>query len=389
MKPKALDKRTINSNLGSKAGSIIVPPNAIPPRYFLFSYRDAEVKEEELPNYDALLEKLRSTPDFKHWIDIRGYADSDMLYRLSEDFNIHSLKIEDVLHDFQRPKVEGDEQQLFIVTRMLMLDDNLEIDDDQLSLFTGPNYVLTLQSDYIDCLEPIRNRLRSSKGRMLQKPAIFLAYTILDIIIDHYFLVLAELGESLDDLEDDVLEKPTRDTLNQLLRIKRELIKFRRVMWPERDKLSELLRLDPELMPDEVKPYLRDVYDHAVQLIDLTESYKDLSANLTDLYMSSVSNRMNEVMKVLTIISSIFIPLSFVASLYGMNFSLVNEHGEKTNPLNMPELYSPYGYVGVLAFMLLVFVLQITYFYRKGWFSSDIVRRPRKRPHRIISKLLS
>ena len=370
-KANILDKKSIKAKVGSRPGQLVLPDASVPPRYYLLSYREDFFEEHLFDRYDEMLAKFRQQPELKHWIDVRGFADLDAIDRLKTDFAIHPLQMEDVLNDYQRPKVEIEEDRLFLVSRMLELERTCRVDDDQLSVFTGPNYVLTLQSDYDDCLDPVRDRLRLGKGSLRRRPVMFLAHALLDVVVDNYFLVLAGISEYTLELEQELLENPSRATLNKVLYIKRELIKCRRTIWPERDKLNELLRKESPLLPDELYPYLKDVYDHTIQLIDLVESYRDMVGSMVDLYMSSVSYRLNEVMKVLTIISSIFIPLSFVASLYGMNFSPENPDTGQRLPHNMPELYWPNGYPLVLGLMGLMFIGQIFYFLRKGWLKSQ------------------
>jgi magnesium transporter len=275
--------------------------------------------------------------------------------------------MEDVLNDYQRPKVEESNGSLFIVSRMVSFTPDKTIDDDQLSIFTGHNYIITFQSDYDDCLHILRDRIRQGKGAVRRRPVLYMAYAVMDVIIDNYFPALSDMNDYLESLEDCLFQQPEKKTLNQILDIRREVAKLRRISWPERDKINEMLR-NEDMVPEEMRIYFKDAYDHTVQIIDLVENYKETTANLTELYLSNVSNRMNEIMKVLTIISSIFIPLSFFASLYGMNFSRENPNGG-TNYLNMPELYHPYGYVFTLSFMAVVVLIQIYYFWRKGWLS--------------------
>ncbi|QQR95508.1 MAG: magnesium/cobalt transporter CorA [Bacteroidota bacterium] len=189
----------------------------------------------------------------------------------------------------------------------------------------------------------------------------------MDAVIDHYYPALEKIGLKLDDLEDELLSNPSQDSMNRILQIKRELIVFRRAIWPERDKINDILRSSFDEVPEETKLFFRDSYDHCIQILDIVESYKEVTASLMDVYLSSVSHKLNQVMKVLTIISTIFIPLTFIVGLYGMNFQLANPETGERLPMNMPELYSPYGYVGVIAVMVLIVVIQLYIFHRKGW----------------------
>ncbi|MDQ3292302.1 MAG: magnesium/cobalt transporter CorA, partial [Bacteroidota bacterium] len=278
-------------------------------------------------------------------------------------------QMEDVISDYQRPKMDTEGKNLFFISRMITFLPDRCLDDDQISIFSGSNYILTFQSDYEDCLDMLRSRIRSGRGTIRKQPIQYLAYAIMDVTIDNYFPVLSQVGDYLEDLEDSLFGHPNKKLLNEILNMKREMLKVRRIAWSERDKLNEILRSDNDTIPDEIKIYFKDVYDHIVQVLDIVDSYRELMGNLTELYLSNVSNRMNEIMKVLTIISSIFIPLSFVAGVYGMNFARENPDGT-INYLNMPELYHPYGYVILLGIMFLILVGQLYFFYRKGWLRS-------------------
>jgi magnesium transporter len=365
--PRILQRNTLKDKVGKRPGFLYIPENALKPRLFLLSYHEDFFQEQEFTNYSQLLTYFRAHPEARHWIDVRGYGDLALLETFREDFGIHPLQMEDVINDYQRPKVEETDNRLFIVSRMVGFTPNHLLQDDQLSLFTGPNYILSFQRDYKDCLDPLRERIRAGRGMIRRRPAMYLAYAILDVVLDFYFPTMAALGDYLEDLEDAVLNNPNKQTLNQILGLKREIVKFRRIVWPERDKVSEILRLEEDVVPPELRTYFRDIYDHSVQVIDLLENYKETANNLTELYLSHVSNRMNEIMKVLTIIASIFIPLSFIVGVYGMNFSREDPVTGKVYPWSMPELYQPYGYLTLMVFMFLLIILQLTFFYRKGW----------------------
>lgn len=359
-------------DVGQRPGTLSVRPDALKPRLFLMSYSDSVFEENEYTGrLDELLAYLRAHPELKHWVDVRGYGDLPLMEKLMQEFGLHALQMEDVLNDYQRAKMEVfDDNRLFMVSRMTDFTALLEVDDDQLSLFTGPNYVLSFQDDYNDCLDPLRTRIRSNFSTLRRQPVLYLAYALTDVVLDHYYPTMAAIGDYIEELEEAIFadQRPKR-LLNRILRIKKDVVRFRRLVYPERDKIAEILRLPEEIVPESLKIFYRDAYDHAIQALDLAESYRDNIASLTDLYMSDQSNRMNEVMKVLTIISAIFIPLSFVAGLYGMNFQR-EAPPEGPNPLNMPELYQPWGYPAVLALMALMVVGQLYYFWRKGWLSN-------------------
>lgn len=354
--------------VGAAPGTLNAQPGALPPRLFLFSFDLDEIYEKEYDRYDELLQAFRARPDLKHWIDVRGYGDAGVLAHLRDDFQLSALQLEDVLHDYQRPKVEVDDTgRFFIVTRMLELRPNYTIDNDQLSIFTGPNYVITLQSDYDDCLHPLRARLRSERSLVRRRPVLYVAYAALDTVLDFYFPLFAQLSEHIDDLEDAVFADPSKALLGQILRTRKELIRARRLVGAQRDMVNELLRLEGELLPEELRPFIRDLYDHAAQAIELAENSREAISNVAELYQSELNTRMNQVMKLLTIVSSIFIPLSFIVGVYGMNFQPQDREGHSL-PHNMPELYQPHGYLTLLGIMGALIIGQLLFFWRKGWF---------------------
>lgn len=357
--------------VGARPGTLSPSANSLPPRLFILSYDNHGFAEHECADYAELLHRFRNHPERRHWIDVRGYGDVQLMQRIMEDFELHPLQMEDVLGDYQRAKVEvfGD-NRLFMVSRMTEFTAQLEIDDDQLSIFTGPNYVLSFQDDYEDCLEAVRMRIRSGFSQIKQRPPLYLAYALTDVVLDHYYPTMAAIGDYIEELENYIIRgQPNKRLLARILQIKKDIVRFRRLVYPEREKIAELLRMPDEVVPEEIKVFFRDCYDHAIQALDLTESYRESVSSLIDLYMSDQSNRMNEVMKVLTMISAVFIPLSFIAGVYGMNFSRDNPQGG-VNHLNMPELYNPIGYPTVLIFMGVIAAGMLVYFYRKGWFSN-------------------
>ncbi|NML64666.1 magnesium/cobalt transporter CorA [Hymenobacter sp. RP-2-7] len=366
-------RQVLYQEVGQRPGTLKVRPDAQKPRLFLLSYTDHTHQEAEYTGrYEELLNYLRQHSEEKHWLDVRGYGDLPLMERLMQDFGLHPLQMEDVLGDYQRAKVEVfDDNRLFLVSRMTEFTAGLVINDDQLSIFTGPNYVLTFQDDYDDCLEVLRNRIRANFSQLRHKPVGYLAYALTDVIIDHYYPTMAALGDYIEELEEHIFDaRRERRLLNRILGVKKDVVRFRRLVYPERDKIAELLRLPDEVVAEELKVFYRDAYDHAIQALDLAESYRDNISSLADLFLSDQSNRMNEVMKVLTIISSIFIPLSFVVGLYGMNFQHEDPQGHVL-PLNMPELYSYWGYPILLAVLALIVAGQLFYFWRKGWLSSS------------------
>ncbi len=290
------------------------------------------------------------------WIDINGYQHLKDLEYLGECFKLHPLVLEDILNSDQRPKVEDFGDYLFIILKMLRHDEKTNaVLTEQISLILGDNYVISLHENDTDIFAPIRQRLKTSSGRIRKAKADYLAYAILDIIVDHYFLVLEQLGEVVENLEEELVTNPGPATLNKIYNLKRNTIMIRRAVWPLREVVSGLERSDSDLIEENTEVYLRDVYDHVIITMDSIETYRDILSGILDIYLSSISNRLNEVMKVLTIIATIFIPLTFVAGVYGMNFK------------NMPELQYTWGYHACLLGMLTVALGMLVYFKKKGW----------------------
>ncbi|MBX7247404.1 MAG: magnesium/cobalt transporter CorA [Candidatus Sumerlaeaceae bacterium] len=352
----------------SPQGPKAADPLATPTTFSALCYSPEKVEE-----FDAI--RLDQVPDLhKHfpvvWIDVVGLADVSLIERIGECFKLHPLALEDVVHTHQRAKVEDYGEHQFIVLRMAPMDG--EYDTDQLSMFLGPGCVVTFQERPGDCFGDVRDRIRRSKGRIRSLGADYLAYSILDAAVDAYFPLLERNGEALEELEDDVVVRPDPSVLARVYEIRRKLLILRRAVWPLREAVSVLARDQTPHFTQDTRAYLRDVYDHCIQIIDLMETYRELSSNLMDVYLSSMSNRLNEVMKVLTIITTIFIPLTFIAGVYGMNF-----HTE-SSPWNMPELAHRYGYPICIGVMLLIAIAEIIYFRRKGWIGGPKEPNPDK-----------
>jgi magnesium transporter len=274
--------------------------------------------------------------------------------------------LEDIVNVPQRPKVEDYENQLVIITHMVLLKENSGgFWNEQVSFVLGRHYLLTVQEEPSrDCFQPVRERIRFSKGTIRKQNADYLVYTLIDSIIDGFFPVLEAYGEQIEELEDEVVVNPTRRTIKKIYQIRRELLALRRAIWPQRDAINTLIRDGSDLISPEVRVYLRDCYDHAVQVMDMVETYRELTSGLMDIYLSSVGNKMNEIMKLLTVISTIFIPLTFIAGVYGMNFNT------EKSPLNMPELNWYWGYPVCLALMLAISIGLVFFFWRRGWFEN-------------------
>lgn len=295
------------------------------------------------------------------WVHVEGRPTEAALRDLGETFGLHPLALEDVLNTGQRPKTEPFESQLFVVMSLpLMVDDLVEV--HQVCLFVGDNYLISFcETDFATFL-PIVTRLQSKSSRMRSQGADYLAYALLDITIDHGFPLLERFGLQLEELEQQILEAADREALEQIHTIKRELILLRRSLWPHRDVINEILRNDDDQMQQGTLIYLRDCYDHTIQIMDLLETYRDMASSMVDIYMSSVSNRMNNVMRVLTVIATIFIPLTFIVGIYGMNFD------RTAGPWSMPELGNPLGYVFVWIVMVVIAAGMIFFFRSRKWF---------------------
>lgn len=301
------------------------------------------------------------------WIDVGGLGDVETLRALGEQFRIHPLALEDVLNTGQRPKVEFTGDYIFICMQMVYCEEEGGLFGEQVSMFLGRNFVITVQEDgERDTFDPVRERIRSGRGMIRKSGADYLAYALLDSIIDHYFPVIEELSEEMEDLEDRMLETPSRAMVIDLHGHRRNLTQIRRLVWPMRDVVNALLHDGSAFVTQPTRVFLRDCYDHTVQLMDLVDSLRELTTSLMELYHSSVGLRTNEIMRVLTVITSVFIPLTFVVGVYGMNFAPDDGDGMHL-PLNMPELYHPFGYVGVMVFMLLIALGQLWFFRKMKW----------------------
>jgi magnesium transporter len=289
------------------------------------------------------------------WLDVNGIHDPDIIGRIGAVFGLHPLLLEDVLNASQRPKLEEHGEHLFLVLRMLLPGPDDTVEMEQVSVVLGAGYVLTFQERSRDTFDPVRRRLADPASRLRQQAADFVAYALVDTIVDQYFAVLERIGDRIEDLEDAVIESPDRDTLTAVYDVKRTLAELRRVIWPLRDALGALARGDSPRVAATTLPYLRDVVDHAIRSLDTIETYRDTTATLIDMYMSSSSHRLNEVMRVLTVIATIFIPLTFIVGIYGMNFS------------RMPELEWRWGYPVVWGVMVAIVLGMLAFFRRRDW----------------------
>ncbi len=359
-------KRHIHAPPGTAPGTLMVPEGALQPRVKIFSFSEESYEEKEVSGIQAIKTQIETFPDKKHWIDIRGFGDKAFFEQVADYFGIHRLQMEDVFNVYQRAKAEEHHGHLFLVSRCIK-EENGVITNDQLSLFLGGNFLISIQDKYEDLLEPVRERIRLGKGYMRKLGTDYLTYALMDAVLDNFFPLIERISDKLDELQEGLIDNPTRNMLNSVLQTKRDLIMLRRAIWGERDKMNDILRSGFPLIKDSSKIFYRDSYDHCVHILDLVESYKEVTASLMDVYMSSVSNKMNQVMKVLTIISTVFIPLTFIVGLYGMNFASKNPKTGEDLPYNMPELYSPYGYITVNAIMIVIVIGLVIFFNKKGW----------------------
>lgn len=295
------------------------------------------------------------------WTHVQGPVDAATLQQFRDIFDLHPLAIEDVLNSGQRPKLDSYDSQLFAVLSLPVIRDGDAI-TEQVSLFLGPGFVLSFHQGADDPFEPVRKRLRIGAGSIRGRGADYLFYALLDLTVDQGFPVLEDLGEKIEDLEEELLVNPSQETLREIHRIKRALLFLRRMLWPQREVINAMLRDGHDLVQEETHLYLRDCYDHTIQIMDLLESYRDMTSGMLDVYLSSVSNRLNEVMRVLTIIATIFIPLTFITGVYGMNFG-----NNSKSPWAMPELNWYYGYPLIWLVLITVAAVLIVFFKRKGW----------------------
>lgn len=342
---------------GAAPGTVQSDPEALPPQLHVFLYDEHGVESfgpfDDLAAVETLDRKGR-----RMWLDIAGLRNVRLIETVGRQFNLHPLALEDAVNVHQRPKCEVYPDHTYIVLRMLKPEQPSRT--EQVSVFLNEDTVITMQEEPGDCFGPVRKRLLDVRARMRRKGSDYLAYALVDAVVDAAFPVLEALGDRLETLEEQLLEAPPATAMQEIHLNRRELLVMRRMIWPLREALAKMSRESQDFIGEDTRMYLRDTYDHAIQLIDLIETYRDLSASLLDLYLSSIGQRTNEVMKTLTLVATIFIPLSFIAGLYGMNF-------DTTQPANMPELRSAYGYPAVLTGMATLAIVLLAWFYRRGW----------------------
>ncbi len=324
-------------------------------RIVLIDYTATQFQERIIENIEDIL-PFRDSQSVT-WINVDGLHDTSTIEKIGNHFGLHPLIQEDIVNTEQRPKIEDFGSYIFIVLRMLKYDEKRQdIKNEQVSLVLGNNFVLSFQEDVGDVWDSLRDRIRHSKGHIRKEGPDYLTYSLMDAIVDNYFIILEKAGENIEDIEEKLIVAPTKETLPAIYHIKREMLVLRKAVWPLRELANTLGHDENPLIKDTTRIYVRDINDHAIQVIDTIENYRDMISTLVDVYLSSVSNRLNEIMKVLTILSSIFIPLTFIVGIYGMNF------------VHMPELGLAWTYPVLLVSMALVAITMLIYFKHKKWF---------------------
>ena len=315
------------------------------------SYEESNITD--LPQINAYLDKSAVS-----WLDIDGTECDNTMKFLTDKLGLHTLLVEDIHQHNARPKMDEYPNHLFVMVKMLDFNNKTgRIKTEQVSFILGKHYLISFQETGKkgDIFESVRARIKNSQGRHRKLGPDYLLYSLLDVIIDHYFVILERIGEKIEGLENDVINQPSPEKLNEIYLLKRELILLRRSVWPLREVINKLDKDDSDYISTSTRPYIRESYDHSIQVIETLESYRDILSGLIDIYLSSLSNKMNSIMKVLTVISTIFMPLTFIVGIYGMNFK------------NMPELQFPNGYYGVLLICVVIAGVMLFYFKRKKW----------------------
>ena len=351
---KLIKKRSKKAGLPPGTLVHIGEKKAETPKITLIDYDESHFQEREVKKIEECF-LFKEKPTIT-WINVDGLHQVEVIEKLGECYGLHPLVLEDILNTDQRPKTEDHEEYLYIVLKAIELDSkNDGIEMEQISFIVGPNFVFSFQEREGDTFDPIRDRIRNSKGRLRKMGADYLAYALLDSIVDNYFIILEKLGEKIEFWGEKLISNPTPDTLQTIHHLKREMIFLRKAVWPLREAVNVLERGESPLVKESTRVYLRDVYDHTIQVIDTIETYRDMLSGMLDIYLSSVSNRLNSVMKVLTVIATIFMPLTFVAGIYGMNFKF------------MPELEWRWGYPLVWLIMAGIGISMFIYFKKRKW----------------------
>ena len=351
---KLIKKRSEKTGLPPGTLVHIGEKKAETPKITIMDYDETHFQEKEIKTIEECF-LFKDTPTVT-WINIDSLHQVEILEKLGECYGFHPLVLEDILNTDQRPKMEDYGEYLYIVLRILNYDDKSgEIESEQISLILGPNFIISFQEKEGTFFNPVRERIRNGKGRIRKMGPDYLAYALLDLIVDNYFVIMEKLGEKIEFLEEELVTQPGPETLQTIHQLKREMIFFRKAVWPLREVIGSLERGESPLIKGTSRVYLRDVYDHTIQVIDTIETFRDMVSGMLDIYLSSISNRLNAVMKVLTIIATIFMPLTFIAGIYGMNFKY------------MPELEWRWGYPAIWFAVVLISVSMLIYFKRKRW----------------------
>jgi magnesium transporter len=348
--------RRMARKVGMPPGSLVYTGDKghLPAKITITRYNEDTIVERQL---DAFTEcQMADDPGEVTWINVTGISKVTDLEKLGECFKIHPLVLEDILEVGQRPKVEDYDEYLYIVLNSILpVPEGEKLVAEEISLVLGPHYLLSFYAGDGDIYAPIRERLLQAKGRIRKLGADYLAYALIDLVVDNYFVELEKFGDQVESLEDAVVANPSPQTLRDVHRFKNDMIMLRKSLWPLREVIARLERRESPLISENLSNYFRDVYDHTIIAIDTVETYRDILSGMLDIYLSSMSNRLNSIMKVLTIIATIFMPLTFITSLYGMNFK------------HMPELQWEYGYFMVLGMVVVIAVSMLEYFRRKQW----------------------
>ena len=323
-------------------------------RITVIDYDEKTFEERQVENIEECL-VFRDTPTVT-WINIDGLHEVEIIEKIGEYYDLHPLILEDIVTAGQRPKCDDYDRYIYIVMKMLTYSWKTEsIESEQVSMILGKNFLISFQEIEGDVFDKIRERIRSAKGKIRKMPADYLAYSLIDAIVDNYFIILERINENVEDLEDLLVGEPDEKIARRILDLKRQLMSLRKSVWPLRETISRLDRTESKLISRQTRPYFKDVYDHTIQVIESVETLRDIMSVILEVYVSSISNKLNTIMKVLTIIATIFMPLSFIASLYGMNFRY------------MPEIEWKYGYVFALTTMVVITLIMLYYFKRKKW----------------------
>lgn len=343
-----------NHNIGAPPGTMFYNGEEKDQRIkiTLIEFNEVDYFEDNFYDLEACIAHVKT--NMVKWINVEGVHNVELIEKIGKIYNLHPLTLEDIVHIDQRPKFEDYDHYILSILKMIIYDK--EVHAEQLSMILLDNTVISFQEpDGGDAFDIIRARLRQGKGRVRKLGADYLFYALLDAVVDCYFDAIEKIGDKVGKIEEEIINEPQRESLIELYNLKREVIYLRKQVWPLRDMISNLLRSESKFITSSTQLFFRDLQDHSTRIIDTVETYRDLLSGIMDIYLSTNSNKMNEVMKVLTIISSIFIPVTFIAGVYGMNFEF------------MPELKSPYGYGAVWAVMLLIIIVQIIYFRKKKW----------------------